>query len=120
MELKKTYKGFVIWMLGFVIATFGVAFLPIEDGILLGRIVGNLCCMGTAILAYIIFKTECVYWYNGTEYEEAVKAGSERRREFAWKHFRRFGLFALAFLIFSVLAHLLQFPFRIDIAVLLI
>lgn len=119
MELKKTYKGFVLWMLGFFLVIFGVAFLPIEDGILMGRIVNNICSVGVTLLAYIIYKTEYVYWYNGTEYEEAVKAGSERRKEFAWKHFRRFGLFSVTFLIFSVISQLSQFNFGIDIVVLL-
>ena len=51
------------------------------------RISMNVCILDVALLAYIIYKTECVYWYNGTEFKEAVAAGSERRKEFAWKHF---------------------------------
>ena len=117
MELKKSYKGFLIWMLIFVVTMFGCAFLPIESGAVLTRIVMNVCVLNIVLLAFIIYKTEYVYWYNGTEYEQAIEAGSERRKEFAWKHLKRFGMFAAIFLVFSVVAQLLQIPYGVDVTV---
>lgn len=119
MELKKTYKGFILWMAGFVAASIGIAFLPL-DSVLMTRIVGNFCTLGITLLAFIIYKTEYVYWYNGTSYEDAVKAGTERRKAFAWKHFFCFGIFSLAFLLFSIVMHLLNVSFWIDFGVLLV
>lgn len=104
-------------MLVFVVTMFGCAFLPIENGALLTRIVMNVCVLNIALLAFIIYKTEYVYWYNGTEYKQAVEAGSERRKEFAKKHLKRFGTLALLYLVYSVVAQLLQIPHGVDIAV---
>jgi uncharacterized membrane protein len=120
MELKKTYKGLLIWLMFFLVACFGVAFLPLGDGILMGRIVCNICTIGMAILTYMIYYTGYIYWYNGVSYEAAVKAGEERRKAYAWKHFKRFGIFAVNFLCFSIVAHLLPINFAIDIVLLLV
>lgn len=117
MELKKSYKGFLLWMLVFVVTMLGCAFLPIENGAVLTRIVMNVCVLNIALLAFIIYKTEHVYWYNGTEYKQAVEAGSERRKKFAKKHLKRFGIFALLYLVYSVVAQLIQVPYGVDIAV---
>lgn len=117
MELKKSYKGFVIWLLIFVATMFGSTFLPISSATILTRVVMNVCVFNIVLLAFIIYKTECVYWYNGTEYKQAVEAGSERRKEFAWKHLKRFGVFALIYLVFSVVAQLMHIPCGVDVAV---
>lgn len=117
MELKKSYKGLVLWMLGYLVLCFGpIPFLPEKvDGGLATRYFMNITTLGIAFLAWIILKLEAVYWYNGTEFEEAVKAGSERRKEFARKHFRVFFRFALFYLAFTLLMMLLNAPFWIDI-----
>jgi len=119
MELKKSYKSLVLWMLGYLILCFGpIPFLPEEmDGGLVTRYFMNITTLDMALLAWIILKKEAVYWYNGTEFEEAVKAGSERRKEFARKHFRVFFRFALLYLVFTLLMVLLNAPFWIDIVV---
>ena len=117
MELKKSYKGFIIWMLGFCAVCFILPFYPVKDTGVLLRIIDNICTIGIALLAFIIYKTEYVYWYNGTTYEEAVKAGSERRKAFAWQHLKRFGLFALVFLVFSVMMQVMNMTYWIDIIV---
>lgn len=117
MELKKSYKGFVIWLIAFCVCMFGCAFLPIDDSYIICRIVLNICMISMAVLAFIIYKTGYVYWYNGTTYEEAIEAGAERRKSFAWKHFRDFGLFALAFLIFSIIAQILSIGLWNDIVI---
>lgn len=119
MELKKTYKGLILWMAGFVAVSIGIVFLPVGS-VVMTRMAANCCSLGITLLAFIIYKTEYVYWYNGTSYEDAVKAGRERRKAFAWKHFLRFGIFSLAFLLFSVIMHLLNMSFWIDFGVLLV
>lgn len=117
MELKKSYKGFIIWMLGFCAICFGTVFLPVKDAGILLRIIDNICTIGITVLAFIIYKTEYVYWYNGITYEEAVKAGSEKRKAFAWQHLKRFGSFALVFLIFSIVSQVTGISYWIDIIV---
>lgn len=117
MELKKSYRGFVILMLIFVAVLMGVALLPIRDGGLLTRLIMVWTAAFLALLSWQIWRTEQVYWYNGTEYEDAVAAGSERRKRFAWRHFRVFGIFALGMLAFCGLMQLLSAPFWVDIVV---
>lgn len=117
MELKKSYKGFVLWMIGFTAGMFLFCFLPIEDGGLVTRLVLAEAACGLALLAYIVYRTEYVYWYNGTEYEEAVAAGSERRKAFARKHLERFARCAAVCVLYSSAAHVLDWPFWIDICV---
>ena len=88
MELKKSYTGFVLWLLGFLAAMFGICFLPmIEDWQAPMRLLMLLMVWFMAGLAFHVWRTEQIYWYNGTTYEDAVAAGSERRKEFAWRHF---------------------------------
>lgn len=115
MELKKSYRGFAWWMLGFVAGMLAISFLPLDDAGLIMRVLLSFTAVYVALLAYIIWRTEQVYWYNGTEYEAAVAAGSERRKAFAWRHFRIFGWYALGQVIFSFVMHLTAMPWWIDI-----
>ncbi|MBQ7850918.1 MAG: hypothetical protein IJ343_14435 [Clostridia bacterium] len=117
MELRKSYRGFVIWMLFFVAGLVGMMLLPVENGGLLTRGIIVYTAAALALLALIVWRTEQVYWYNGTEYEDAVEAGSERRKRFAWRHFRIFGGFALGLLVFCAVMQLMGWPWWIDIVV---
>ena len=117
MELRKSYRGFVIWMLLFVAGLVGMMLLPVENGGLLVRGIIVYTGVALALLAWIVWRTERVYWYNGTEYEEAMEAGSERRKRFAWRHFRIFGGFALGLLIFTAFMQLMGWPWWIDMTV---
>lgn len=117
MELKKSYKGFLLWMLAFIVCMFGVCFIPGMNGDLATRLVFNLCTVGMTILCYIMYKTEYVYWINGTTYEQAVKAGSERRKEFALKHMKVFGNFAILFLVLSIIFHIFDVQIWVDILI---
>ena len=111
---KKSYTGFVWWMVGFVAVLFAICFLPVQDEALLMRLIMLLMAWGVASMAFIIWKTEYVYWYNGTSFEEAKAADSERRKAFAWKHLRVFGLYALGTTVIVVLMHLLGWSAWID------
>lgn len=119
MELKRTYKGLVLGVIGFCIICIGAAFLPVSSPVCV-RIINNLCTFGTVLLTYVIYKTEYVYWYNGTTYEEALNAGTERRKAFALNHVFCFGIFALLFVVFSVLSYFLDISIWIDILVLIL
>ena len=101
---KKSYTGFVIWLIGFCVLTVGACFLPNLSTQLTLAVVDNACTIGIFILTFLIYQTEYVYWYNGTSYEDAKAAGSERRKAFALAHMKRFGYFALAFLAYTVVS----------------
>lgn len=115
-EYKKSYKGFIVWIVLFFVVNVGVCFLPLEAGSML-RIIDNICTLGVALLTYIIYKTEQIYWYSGISFAEARDAGSEKRKIFAWKHLKRFGLFAIIFLIYSVIVQSLAVSYWSDVVI---
>ena len=118
MKLKKSYKGFIVWLLVFVVSIFVCAFLPIDDGALITRILLNACMLELTLLTYIIYKTGYVYWYTGVNYEDAVNAGEIRRKEYGLAHFKLFWSFNLLFIGYSILSHLVNPYFWIDMIVL--
>ena len=114
--LKKSYTGFVVWLIGFVVLIMLPSFLPTEDIGLIVRLIDIIMTISLEILMLIIYKTEKVFWINGVSYEAAVEAGSDRRRAYALRYVKRFGIFAATFLLYSVIAQVLRLPFGIDIA----
>ena len=117
MELKKSYKGLLIFFLVFLTCLVGggvAAGLWLPDHAM--RVTVNILGMGMAILCLTVYKTEAVYWFNGTDYEQAAAAGSARRRAFALAHLRRFGIFALCLLAFSCAAALSGLSQWVDFA----
>ena len=115
MELKKSYKGFVMWMIGFLVCCVGLAFLKIDDVASLTRIIMNVMTLSMALLTYMIYRNGYVYWYTGITYEDAAKVSDERRKAYALKHWKLFGIFAAIYFVFSVVMHLLQVSLWIDI-----
>ena len=116
MALKKSYTGFVLWMIGFVALMFAIVFVPSEDFQLPMRLIMLLMAWGVASLTFIVWRTEYVYWFNGTTYEDAVAAGHERRKAFAWRHVKVFGRFALLMTAVSCATSLLGWSAWIDFA----
>lgn len=117
MEWKKSYKGLVLWLLGFLALTFALPFLPVENGRLLTRITLNLFSLAITLLCWLIYRSGYVYWYNGVTFEEATAAGPLRRKRYAWLHLRLFACAGLLFLIISVIAHLAGIGIWLDLVV---
>lgn len=111
---RKTYAGFILWLIVFMLALLAVCFLPVQDEAVLMRLITNLCTLAMAQLTWWIWRTERVYWYTGVTFEQAEKAGSERRKEYAFRHFRLFGGYALVALAVTMAAHLARLPWWVD------
>ena len=90
------------------------------DGPLLTRITLNYTCIMIATLAYIIYKFDRVYWYNGVYFEDAERAGRERRDAYALAHFEKFKNMVLFFAVYSIAAHLLNISIFIDVIIMVI
>ena len=114
---RKSYKGFVAGLIVFLALMVGIILIPAEDESLFMRLVMLLVAWYMAWLSFHVWRTEQVYWYNGTTFEEAEAAGSERRKEFAWRHFRIFGMFALLMTLLSCGMQLLGWSAWIDFTV---
>lgn len=117
MEYRKSYKGLVLWLLGFTAVMCAPMLLETEDGGLLTRLSLNLTSLGIVALMAIIWRTESAYWINGVTFEQARDAGSARRRAFAMAHLRAFGRFAAGFALFSVIMQARGVHFAADIVV---
>lgn len=105
MSEEKSYLGLILWMIVFLAGTVLCMFLP-EKMMLRG--VMQLCSVGVAVLIYMIYVNEKIYWINGVTFEEALKATSEQRKAFAMRHLKLFGGFAGGFLLFSVVSYALS------------
>ena len=117
---RKSYKGLVIWVLAFLAALLVVCFLPYQSPTVPARLMTHLCTFGIASLSWMIWRTEQVYWYNGVSFEEAEKAGSERRKAYALRHFRLFSGYAIIALLVSMAAYRLRLPWWVDFTVIMI
>ena len=117
-EYRKSYKGLVLWLVGYMALSLAPALLPegTDPGIEI-RLVLALTAAAVAGLMAIIWKTESVYWINGTSFEQARDAGSDRRREFAAAHLRVFGRFALGYVVFSAIMQWRGVTWGVDLAV---
>ena len=117
-EYKKSYRGFVLFFVCYLSLMIGGA---IASAYFLSehatRIVINILCVGMALLTYIIYKYDKIYWYNGIEFEDAEKASKERRNAYAKAHLKLFCIFAACMLAFSVIMALLSVSPWVDFAV---
>ena len=114
---EKSYKGLVLWLIGFLAAEILPAFLPISDEALLTRIVMNVMTLGLTILCWMMFRNEKIYWINGVSFEQAKRATSDQRRAFAMVYLKKFGKFALIYLAFSVLAQCIRLHIVFDVLI---
>ncbi len=118
MEYRKSYRGLVLWLLGYLAAALLPLLLPKgTDAGLVMRLVFNLTSAAIAALMWIIRRTESVYWINGTDFEQARDAGSERRRAFAAAHLKVFARFAAGYAVFSAITQLTGVHLAVDIVV---
>ena len=117
MELKKSYTGFVVLLIVFLAALFSICFLPLADNEEMPmRLIMLIMVWFMAGLSFHVWRTEQIYWYNGTTYEDAVAAGQERRKEFAWRHFVIFLRLALLTTAVCIATFLLGWSAWIDFA----
>ena len=114
---KKSYKGFVVGLLVYLALLLGIAFIPAVDEQLPMRLVMLLTAWYMAALSFQVWLTEQVYWYNGTTFEAAEAAGSQRRKAFAWRHFLIFGRYALIHTAVALVMVLLGWSAWIDFSV---
>lgn len=112
--LKKSYLGFWIWTIVYTASVMCMAYLPIHNTDILIRIIFNYTNVAITVLTIIMFINEKIFWYNGISYEQAVDAGSERRKAYALKHVKVFGAATLIYLIISLITCLFNMSFWAD------
>lgn len=112
--MKKTYWGFAAWLIGYTLVMLALSLIPMGvEGYV--RILCAETVLAMVLLTYIVYRTEYVYWYNGVSFEEAVQAGSQRRRAYALAHLKRFAVGGAAYLLYGVIAWALGLPWWLDL-----
>ena len=118
MEYKESYKGLVIFFIGFILVLAGMAYLSalfFYQHIV--RVSISVVSIAMTLLSMIVCKTQNIYWYNGIEYEDAVEAGEKRRKSYARAHHRMFGMFTAMQLVFSLVMGICAITQWVDFAV---
>ena len=104
--MKKSYKGFMAWLVLFCVGVLAIIFMDIKNIDLVGLVLGNYMFITLAILTGMIYKNEAIYWYTGISYQEACAVTSKQRKEYAYKHFIRFLMVCLGYFVYSIIAYL--------------
>lgn len=112
--MKKTYWGFAGWLIGYTLVMLALCLIPMGVGGY-ARVLCAETVLAMVLLTYIVYRTEYVYWYNGVSFEEAVQAGSQRRKAYALAHLKRFAVGGAAYLLYAVVAMLLGLPWWLDL-----
>lgn len=118
MEYKESYKGLVIFFIGFILVLSGMAYLSalfFYQHIV--RVSISVVSIAMTLLSMIVCKTQNIYWYNGIEYEDALEAGEKRRKRYAHAHHRMFGMFSVLQVAFSLVMGICAITQWVDFAV---
>ena len=122
MQYKKTYAGFVIWLVIYLAILMLLSIVPgliFKDDIeahmdLYIRIIDNAGLLLLLPLLYYIYRTGYIYLFSGMTYERACEAGIYRCKSYARRHLLLFGGFAIASLILSGMLQILHQPWWVD------
>lgn len=114
--MKKSYLGLIIWLVVYTGLMTAGGFLPFGADLLI-RVFMVFTAVSLVVLMAMMYLLDAVYWMNGVSFEQAVEAGVERRKRYAFLHLRLFGIFAIAYTLYSIVAYVLHFPWVVDIVV---
>lgn len=104
VEYKKSYSGLVLIIALYAVLMLGVVFMPNISARFANVLILNGTNLWIAFLSWVIYKTERIYWFTGIDYNKALNVPSQSRKEYALKHFQRFGLFTAAFIVYSIIS----------------
>lgn len=115
----KSYKLFIIWMIGFM--GFMVAeaiickiYFPEAESGNIAKIILLGCLLAILVLFFIIYKTENIYWINGISYEDAKISTSEKRKKFAMRILKIFFKATIIFSGYCLLSSIINTSIVID------
>ena len=122
---KKSYKGFILWMVCFCLAMGAIPFgleacAPDMSVGLMIRIIDFLMCVGVETLFYMIYRNGRIYWYNKYSYEQAKAMSEDERREIALRPLTVFFKITLVSMVLFVTAEIFGLPWWLDFTVFII
>lgn len=113
--MKKSYKGLFLWLIIYLLGF--VPMFGIDDGAVVTRLTLWYTSVMITVLMLIIRNTDSVYWINGVYFEDAEKAGYEKRMEFAQRHLDKFKKHTFLYTVFTLVSYFVGMHFAIDIIV---
>lgn len=118
-EYKKSYTGFLIILLLYLIAAFLPIFIPaIHDR---PGAVTAWMCFATAVFVFVmifyIYKSEKLYLFSGVTFEQVAKLSSEQRRNYAYLTLKKFLPATVILIAYSVLAFIAKLPDALSIVI---
>ena len=78
--MKKSYKGYIVWMILFCVGMVLMMIVDFKNLKLFSLILGNYMFITLSLLTGMIYKNEAIYWYSGMSYQEAIEATSMSRK----------------------------------------
>ena len=122
-SFKKRYWPLVLWSLLLVPVMLGVCLLfqgRAEEEALLRPMLA-VTILAVDFLLFLVWKLEAVYWFSGgPDFEAAKAAGSEKRKEYAWQHLKRFLIVTAVLLVWLTFSAFGRWPVLADILVFVI
>ena len=117
MKEKPTYKGFLLWLVFFL-----VSFMPaiqLKDRDLAGRLFFGIGLIDLIILMTMMYCTERIYWFSGISFEQARQAGSQQEKNYALRILKRFMYLLGIFLIYAFIGHIWHFHNLFDMVIII-
>jgi len=118
-EYKKSYLGFVIILLAYLVGMFAPVLIPAMKE--RAGAATAWMCFATAIFVFAtifyIYKSEKIYIFSGISYEDALKCSPEKRRNYAYLHVKKFLPATVILIAYSVLAYIAKLPDAVSIVI---
>jgi hypothetical protein len=105
--MRKSYIGLIVWIIVYTGLISLCGFLPFGEDLLI-RIFMVFTAFALVILMAMMYFMDTVYWMNGISFEQALEAGIVRRKRYAFLNLRLFGIFAIAYTLYSLVAYVLK------------
>ena len=115
--MKKSYKGFIVWLVLFIIGMFMIPFLSLKDNKLVTLIILNYMILMIDILMILMHYSHSIYWLNGIEFEKVCKMSIEKIEQVSKKYIELFTLAVFISLLYSIISYYLKLNYGIDIFV---
>lgn len=118
-EYRKTYMPLVLWMLVYIVLCTVIPMLAGQIWPMSAKqeiwCIYLVTVVALELLMYMMHQGEYAYWITGgPSFEEAKKAGCEKRREYTGAHLKIFSVATVGELGYLIVSYLCDFSFWMD------
>lgn len=113
---KKSYKEFLLLILGYLAVAIGAGFL-FRDVKKLPLIIMFITAFFIFLMTFFIVVLDRPYWYTGIDFKRAKEVGRKRRIDFSFKHFVVAGVMFIAMILYFIFSFVFDFSTFLDMFV---